>query len=369
MTQLARHPDIDRALAAGAVISYSVSGGKDSDALVLACERELRGHPGPRTLIHSDLGRIEWQESLSQCERLADKVGLDLIVVRRTAGGMIERWQQRWSSSVRRYAGLETVSLILPWSTPAMRFCTSELKTSIICRELVRRFPGQTIINALGIRAEESASRAVALICKEQPLLSSRTRQTSGYTWLPIHHWSIDQVWAIHEEAQFAPHVAYTQHGMSRVSCSFCIMATEADLQRSATVAQHQGIYQELVDLEIASTFAFQGGRWLGDVAPHLLRSDQRDALDAARERAQRRQRAEARIPAHLRFDGAGWPRVMPTPTEAAMLAEVRCEVARAVGIAIDFQTAESILARYDALMEQRGQRAARVTVQEAMAL
>jgi hypothetical protein len=51
------------------------------------------------------------------------------------------------------------------------------------------------------------------------------------------------------------------------------------------------------------------------------------------------------------------------------MLAEVRCEVAAAVGIAIDFQTAESILARYESLMEQRGQRAARVMVQEAMAL
>jgi hypothetical protein len=38
---------------------------------------------------------------------------------------MVERWESRWESSVRRYAALETVTLVLPWSTPSMRFCTS----------------------------------------------------------------------------------------------------------------------------------------------------------------------------------------------------------------------------------------------------
>ncbi len=367
MTHLARHPDIEAALNAGAIISYSVSGGKDSDALVLSCERELRGYPGPRVLIHADLGRTEWAESLPQCERLAAHVGLDLIVVRRKAGGMMERWLQRWESSVRRYAALETVTLILPWSTPAMRFCTSELKTAVICRELVHRYPGRTIINALGIRAQESSSRALAPVCKRQKLLESSTHQTSGVTWLPIHHWSIDDVWAIHRQERFAPHVAYTQHQMSRVSCVFCIMSTESDLTHAAAVVQNHGIYREMVDLEIASTFAFQGARWLGDVAPHLLSDTQRDGLVWAKRRALARQAVESRIPKHLLYDGKGWPRVMPTMVEARLLSEVRCDVAELLGLVIDYQTPDAILARYADLMARRPATPAGMVVQEAL--
>lgn len=367
MTQLARHPDIESALTAKAVISYSVSGGKDSDALVLACERELSGHSGPRVLIHSDLGRTEWQQSLPQCQRLADKVGLELITVRRKSGGMMERWLQRWHDNCVRYASLSTVTLILPWSTASMRFCTSELKTAIICRELVQRFPGQTIINALGIRAEESPGRSKAPISKVQNLLTSKTHRTSGYTWLPIHHWSIDQVWDLHEQTGFAPHEAYTTYGMTRVSCVFCILSSKADMANAATAAQNADIYREMVDLEITSTFAFQDSGWLGDVAPQLLTDEQRDGLASAKERATKRQRAEARIPKHLLYDGKGWPKVMPTYTEAEMLAEVRCEVAQVVGLDISYRTANAILMRYAELMDNRPATVENVLVQESM--
>lgn len=367
MTQLARHPDIESALAAGGVISYSVSGGKDSDALVLACERELAGHSGPRVLIHSDLGRTEWAESMQQCQRLADKVGLELIITRRKSGGMMERWLQRWHDNCVRYANLETVTLILPWSTASMRFCTSELKTAIICRELVQRFPGQTIINALGIRAEESPGRSKAPVSKVQNLLASKTHQTSGYTWLPIHHWSLDQVWDIHDQTGFAPHEAYTTYGMTRVSCVFCILSSKADMANAATAAQNADIYREMVDLEIASTFAFQDSGWLGDVAPQLLTDEQRNGLDNAKKRAILRQLAEARIPKHLLYDGKGWPKVMPTYAEAAMLAEVRCTVAQLVGLDIQYQTADAVFGRYAELMDNRPAGTTAVLVQESM--
>lgn len=364
MTTLARHPDIERALSAGAVISYSVSGGKDSDALVLACERELRGHPGPRLLIHSDLGVVEWSESLPQCQRLADKVGLELVTVRRKAGGMLERWQQRWRGNVARYANLETVTLILPWSTASMRFCTSELKTAIICRELRQRYPGQVILNALGIRGEESPGRAQAPVCKPQNLLNSTRDGTRGYTWLPIHHWTLDQVWAIHREEHFAPHIAYTAHGMSRVSCIACILASKADLSIAVQVPGHADLYRAMVDLEIASTFAFQDSGWLGDVAPRLLTEQQHDGMVHAKVAARRRQLAEARIPKHLLYDGKGWPKVMPTYPEAQLLAEVRCEVAAAVGLTIAYQTADAVLGRYEELMTQRPAQTGGVLVQ-----
>jgi len=91
-------------------------------------------------LIHSHLGSSEWNDSLPVCQRLASHLHTDLIVVTRRAGDLMARWEARWRSSVQRYADLETVTLVLPLSTPAMRFCTSELKTHLIEAELRRRF-------------------------------------------------------------------------------------------------------------------------------------------------------------------------------------------------------------------------------------
>ena len=162
-------PEITSALEAGAAVAIGVSGGKDSAVTAMATIDYLEdlGHRGPRVLIHSDLGRVEWRQSLPACHRLADRLGLELIVVQRETGDLLDRWRSRWENNVRRYAELSCVKLILPWSTASMRFCTSELKTSIICRALVQRFPGQTILSATGIRRQESPNRAKAPVAKQ----------------------------------------------------------------------------------------------------------------------------------------------------------------------------------------------------------
>jgi 3'-phosphoadenosine 5'-phosphosulfate sulfotransferase (PAPS reductase)/FAD synthetase len=174
-------PEITSALEVGAAVAIGVSGGKDSAATALATIDYLEdaGHRGPRVLIHSDLGRVEWRQSLPACQRLAVRLGLELMVVRRETGDLVDRWRLRWENNVRRYAQLSCVKLILPWSTASMRFCTSELKTSIICRALVQRFPGQTILSATGIRRQESPNRAKAPVAKQQPKLASASRSPS----------------------------------------------------------------------------------------------------------------------------------------------------------------------------------------------
>jgi hypothetical protein len=52
---------------------------------------------------------------------------------------MIERWEQRWRDNCARYINLECVTLITPWSSAGMRFCSSELKLAPISRELSTR--------------------------------------------------------------------------------------------------------------------------------------------------------------------------------------------------------------------------------------
>jgi len=358
--------EIDQALARNAPVAIGVSGGKDSCALAFATVAHLDaiGHTGPRVLIHSDLGRVEWKDSLPTCERLAAALGLELIVVRRQAGDMMDRWLVRWSNNMERYAALECVKVILPWSTPSMRFCTSELKTAVICSALIKRFPGEMIVSACGIRRAESRNRAKAPIAKVQPKLASKKHRTTGLDWSPIIEWSHAEVFASLAARGFALHEAYTKYGMTRVSCAWCIMSSDADKIAAATCPDNADLYREMVDLEIESTFAFQGSSWLGDVAPHLLTEEQRAGLIVAKERARLRVAHEAWLPDHLLYV-KGWPTVMPTISEASYIAQMRREVAELLGVDVQYTTAETVLWRYGYLMaanadDAAGMRAAR---------
>lgn len=350
---IATTPEVDALLRTGVPVAMGVSGGKDSCLLGFALSEHLDriGHVGPRILIHSDLGRVEWTDSAPTCRRLADRLGLELVTVRRQSGDMMDRWLTRWSSNVDRYRDLECVQLILPWSTPSMRFCTSELKTAIICRELVRRFPGTTILSASGIRRQESAKRRQAPITKVQNKLRSVSHRTTGLDWHPVIEWTKDELLAYLADRRFDLHEAYRIYGSSRVSCAFCIMGNRDDLIASTGHPDHADLYREMVDLEIASTFAFQGASWLGDVAPHLLTEAQRDGLADSKKMAVARQCAEARIPPHLLFRD-GWPWNVPTHTEAELLCHVRLSVAAAVGLsAVGFTDPDALIERYEALI------------------
>ena len=343
---------ITELLAANAPVAIGVSGGKGSAAAAIATVEYLRaiGHRGEIVLIHADLGRVEWADSLPTCARLAAFLGVELIVVHRKTGDMMDRWLQRWRDNVRRYAALSCVTIILPWSTPGMRFCTSELKSQPMASALVRRFPGKRIISACGVRRDESKDRASALTSEENDLLDKKTFGTSGVDWNPIAAWTANDVFAYCAAKGFSMHEGYTKFGMSRISCAFCIMANGSDLTISASVPAHAALYREMVDLEIASAFAFQGARWLGDVASHLLTDDQREGLARAKERAKRIKLAQKRIPKHLLYT-RGWPTVMPSREEAELLAEVRREVAEALGLQIERADAQTILDRYADLM------------------
>lgn len=344
-------PEVEDILPSAAV-AIGVSGGKDSQATALRMAEYLdhAGHSGPRILIHSDLGRVEWRDSLPVCERLSKRLGWDLVVVRRNAGDMMDRWETRWRNNVERYSNLSCVKIILPWSTPSMRFCTSELKTNLICAELVRRFRGQPILSVTGIRHEESSSRARMPIAHLQPKLV-RKGSPPGFNWNPIIDWSTSDVFSYLREKEEPLHEAYSSYESSRVSCTFCIMGSFDDLKAAARCDDNAEIYRTMVDLEIRSTFALQGSRWLGDVAPHLLSVEMRDALDRAKALVKVRQEAEATIPDRLLFV-SGVPTSVPTMREAILLSEVRKTVSNALGIDVGYLEPRLIIKRYTELMK-----------------
>jgi 3'-phosphoadenosine 5'-phosphosulfate sulfotransferase (PAPS reductase)/FAD synthetase len=347
---------VPRLLASGAPVAIGISGGKDSNVAAFETLRYLRelGHQGELLLIHSDLGRIEHTDSLPACQRLADRLGLQLVVVRREKGDMMDRWLQRWHDNLGRYSILKCVKVVLPWSTPTMRFCTSELKTAIICRYLVERFAHQTILSVVGLRRQESPTRAKANVLSPQEKLTNKTYGTTGYDWHPILAWTLEQILTYHQYQNFPLHEAYTKFLMSRVSCSFCILSSFLDMVASATDPRNHDVYRELVDLEIASAFSFQSGTWLGDVAPRLLTASQLVGLAVAKRKAKDRERIEARIPTHLEYTRSGWPQVMPTRAEAVMLSEVRRAIADLYELSISYADPDGILDRYAELMSKR---------------
>ncbi len=349
---IATTPEIDALVAQHAPVAIGVSGGKDSCALALALPPWLdeRGHKGPRVLIHSDLGVVEWEDSLPTCERLAEATGLELVVVRRKAGGMMERWEQRWRNNAQRYADLSCVQLILPWSTPSMRFCTGELKTDVITAYLKKRFPGQRILSASGIRRDESTKRKKSPIFKPQKKLLVVSKATAGFDWHPILDWTKEDVFALAAERNFRMHEAYTVYGSSRVSCWACIMSSAADLRAALKNERKHPLYRRMVDLELASTFGFQGDQWLADLAPELLASEAAAAIPKRKEAAEFRQLAEAKIPEHLLYED-GWPTVVPSLQEAQILATVRTLVADAVHLDVSCTKPQEIVDRYKELM------------------
>lgn len=167
----------------------------------------------------------------------------------------------------------------------------------------------------------------------------------------------------LHEEYEFPLHEAYRTN--TRVSCVFCVLASRGDLVASTTWPEHAELYREMVDLEIASTFAFQDSGWLGDLAPHLLTAAQRSGLAEAKRKARERVRIEAEIPPHLLYT-KGWPTCMPTGDEARVIARVRRGIGELFDLDVLYTDASTVEARYAELMARRPQGNA-VLVQEAM--
>lgn len=229
-----------------------------------------------------------------------------------------------------------------------------ELKTSVIARAIRARHPTGPVVSAVGLRWQESAARARQPVAKPDTGLT-RARGV-GLSWHAIIHWPRQDVLDYIRQCGGVLHEAYRIYGSSRVSCAFCILASRGDLQAASRCEDNAAIYRELVRLEARSTFSFQSGRWLGDVAPALLDASLRAQVAEAKARASVRQAAEAEIPAHLLYV-AGWPVCMPTPAEARHLASVRRLVADAVGIVAECLDADAVSARYAALKQQHAQR------------
>lgn len=84
----------------------------------------------------------------------------------------------------------------------------------------------------MGLRAQESRHRAAMQAFSHDERATNKTVRCVDQ-WLPIHGWDVTQVEACIREAGTRPHPVYAA-GLPRLSCRFCVLASESALVRAA---------------------------------------------------------------------------------------------------------------------------------------
>lgn len=239
-------------LASYDIILVNTSAGKDSQAsldVVVECARQA-GVLDRLVAVHCDLGRVEWAGTRELAEEQARSYGVRFEVVSRPQGDLLAQIEARG---------------MFPSSTT--RYCTSDQKTGQVAtlmtklvKELGLNRPVR-ILNCLGIRAEESPARAKKVAFGPEKRASNGRRTVDR--WLPIFTWSEAQVWARIAEAGTRIHWAY-EAGMTRLSCCFCVLASEASLVRAAQL--NPELAQEYLAVEVRINHRFRNDLSMSDI-------------------------------------------------------------------------------------------------------
>ncbi|MGW2841923.1 phosphoadenosine phosphosulfate reductase domain-containing protein [Streptomyces sp. NPDC001493] len=232
------------------VILVSSSGGKDSQAMESHIVR-LATHSSVVhriVVVHCDLGDVEWKGTRALAAAQAAAYGLRFEVVSRKQGDLVQQIRER-HHTLRAKGDVTTPA----WPSSQARYCTSDHKRAQV-RRLMTRLTSELgpqlgrpvrILNCMGMRAQESPARM-----KRAELAfdggASNSKRTV-FTWLPLHAWTVEEVWA--EIARSGlPYSPVYDWGMSRLSCSFCVLASESDLTLASRLRPEKAA--EMVELE-----------------------------------------------------------------------------------------------------------------------
>lgn len=212
-------------------ILINSSGGKDSQSMlhVIWAAAVKQGVQDRVTVVHADLGRVEWDGTAELAAAQAAHYGARFEVVRREQGDLLHQIEHQRGK--------------FPGYGP--RFCTSDHKRAPVrrlmtrlCRETEAADPSvgrkgrrTRILNCMGHRAQESRNRAKLAPLMKSDATNATVREVID--WHPILHWTEEQVWSVVRASGVPHHPAYDL-GMPRLSCSFCVLASQPALVRAA---------------------------------------------------------------------------------------------------------------------------------------
>lgn len=243
------------------LVVLNTSAGKDSQVTIDVVVEAARaqGLEDRLVAVHADLGRVEWAGTRELAQEQAEAYGVRFeIAPTRPQGDLLDQIEARgmFPDSARRY-------------------CTSDHKRDQIAkviRRLVEAWREETgeerpcrVLNAMGIRAEESPARAKKAPYQADRRLSTKAREV--WTWFPIFDWTEDQVWERIRRSGVPHHEAYDL-GMSRLSCVFCVFASKADLEIAAR--HNRELLADYARVERAIGHDFRKGAPISDLEAAL---------------------------------------------------------------------------------------------------
>lgn len=219
----------------------SFSGGKDSTAIYL---QALKWGLKFRAVLF-DTGN-EHEITLDYSRQISARTGGPDVEIRkadfsakfeRKRQTMREKWpvdgvpQERIDRALELFHPtgnpfLDMVMLKGRFPASQSRFCTDELKVlPMMFQVTLPALRNGPVVNWHGVRAQESKHRATYI---------RFARCDSGAAiWRPIHHWTHEQVFALHSEFGIEPNPLYKM-GMGRVGCMPCIMARKSEIMEIA---------------------------------------------------------------------------------------------------------------------------------------
>ena len=207
----------------GLEMIVSVSGGKDSTALLLA----MREAEIPHRAVFAD---TQWEaaETYEYLDLLRERLAMPIDVVG-VEGGMVARIQHRAGFPARM-----------------QRWCTRELKLKPL-RSYHDRIEAETendTVCIVGVRAQESRARAKMKALEDEP---PGDRSWGGWIWRPLLEWSVEDVLSIHHRHGIPVNPLY-QRGHDRVGCFPCIYSRKEEIKLIADHAPEK--IDQIRDLE-----------------------------------------------------------------------------------------------------------------------
>jgi len=254
-------------LASYDIVLASISGGKDSQTMlrVLVQAAEADGARDRIVCVFADLGADdEWPGTAQIAAQHDSCYGLRFITVCRRADD--------GHGGKRQQGLLEHIGHRGLWPDARNRYCTSDLKrgpvrtvmTRLVAEQRQGGITGRRVrlLNVMGLRAQESAKRRLMPPFCHDEQSSNRTRREVDQ-WLPIHTWTTGQVWTDIRASGVPYHYAYDL-GMPRLSCVFCVLASESALILAAQL--HPERAERRAQLERRMGHTFQNGRSMREI-------------------------------------------------------------------------------------------------------
>ena len=203
------------------VIFVNHSGGKDSQAMM--AKLIAMGLKDKLVVVHADLGDMEWEPMHNWIKK--NSFGLAVNVVKS---------ENSFWDLCRKYKRLPSGQA---------RFCTDQLKT-VPCERFMKAYCKERgitkAISALGIRREESVSRA------KKGEFYHKTKLLT--VWNPIIDYKIAEVKFEIAAAEQEMHWVYSK-GYSRLSCIFCVFGRIGEHKQMSK--DRPAIALKMINLEI----------------------------------------------------------------------------------------------------------------------